>query len=243
MTERLFHLTHFGWNLLSAFFLATCGVAGWLLWEGEGSAAIRFAFAFCGVVGLFADSKGGGFRYIRNNLMVFANRYQSWIFGLLIVGFLASILMPSFNAGNEKARASSSLSALQRYGIALSGYARDNNGFLPERLGSAKMYLQLVPYFDTKWNDPPSNIDPASGKPFLWRRSLGGLRIADLKTPEKVILAYSQPYKNLSHCRSVLFLDGHVKQYSVSAFWQVWREQPEMPWDTKPGKVKAQPVH
>lgn len=215
------------------------------------SPAIRVAFVVCGLLGLFTESRGGGFHYIGAKCLQFVKRWQIRIVSLILVGFLVSIFLPVWNVGYNSAHATSSLSSLRQLGLALSRYTEAHDGHLPDRVGSEKMFLQLSPYFVSGIHDAPARpqefplrICRASGKPFVWRRSLSGLKVANVKNRDKIIVAYSQTYRNMGQHRSVLFLDGHVKQYGFpDDFWKVWRDQPSLKSLTTQGKTEPHPVH
>lgn len=230
MTEKLGALPRSVWNLVAIFFLGWFVLATWLLGDGDQSPLVRFAFALAGSLSLFAGSAGGGLCYLAK----FIKRFSSWITILILIGFLLSIFLPVINAGYAKARAASSVSALKQSGLAILIYAEHHNDALPPKMKWEAMEPQLRRYFDPKRGEHPSNIDPASGEPFVWRRVFGGFHLSDIKAPDKVIIAYSQPYNDLGDdYRSVLFLDGHTKRYSDSDFWKVWSAQPELPSRSK----------
>lgn len=226
MMTRISRLPRFTWNLVAVFFLCWFVTVSWLLYDGEQSAIVRFAFAFCGSSALFAGSAGGG----SCALIRFARRFSGWIISLILAGMLIAMFKPVFDGGYQKARASSSLYFLRRGGFALKGYMVDSDGILPTRLDWATMEPMLCPCSDATGINTPCGIDPASREPFVWRRVLSGLRLSDVTAPEKVVVAYSQPYTLWSQTqRSVLFLDGHVKSYSDDSFWKIWSEQPPLP--------------
>lgn len=230
MSKKLGDLPRSVWNLVAIFFLGWFVLATWLLGDGDQSPLVRFAIALTGSLSLFAGSAGGGFGYLAK----FIKRFSSWITILILIGFLLSIFSPVTNVRREKARRISSLSTLKQSGLAILRYAEHNNDALPPDMKWEAMEPQLRRYFDPIRDEQLSNIDLASGEPFVWRRVLGGLYLSDIKAPDKVIIAYSQPYKEFSRdYRLVLFLDGHAKRYSDSDFWKIWSAQPELPSRSK----------
>jgi type II secretory pathway pseudopilin PulG len=221
--------------VLGGSLYAYCATIAWS--DGMGSSFVRAAVAVFGMVWGYVSHRMSVGTRLRTSGRVVGHRFRhhplsEYMIVPVAIGVLAAILFPvTTRCGDGNAREQASALRLKRCGLAMLQYAQDHDEMLPPQMGTDTLRNSLTVY------QPPSNSkddifqDPASGRPFVWRQVLGGLRVSDVKSADKVIVAYSQPYafRTRQPERSVLFLDGHVKCYTNVDFWKIWSEQPPLP--------------
>lgn len=204
-------------SLLASFFLAWCAAAGWLLWGGDESVNVRFAFALCGVLAVWAGSHS--VLPAVPGALAWMARKRVWVWLIvalslaLIGGMFAAVLMQA----QEIARASFISSNLKQYALAVLQYAEEHNDILPADMRREALHRLMVAQRKADGYPPPKD----NGISFVWCRELGGLRLGDIKHPEKVVAAYTvvaytaTPGRSFSH--SVLFLTGRVEHVRTRA--------------------------
>lgn len=189
-----------GWEL---FFLTWCAVAGWLLWEGDASVIVRFAFALCGTLAVSA-ARGGGVLVVLLNILT---RKRVWLRLLLFLMILSvgGVFVGVVHQAQGMARTSGADSNLKEHGVALLRYASEHEDTLPRDMRRLSLYRLIAP-----WKSGGRNSPDVGDTHFVWCAELSGLRLRDIKHPEKIVAAYTaEPVSSFGY--SVLFLDGHVK--------------------------------
>ena len=129
-------IPNFLWNLIEVFFLGWFTTASWLLLGGDTSAIVRFAFAFCGSLGIFAGLQGSIFHRIwrLGRKMNCHTRYV--LIGMVIMLFVIAgafkmVLIPFREGMRGYMRTSTYKIGLDAEGASLLTYTKKHGGKLP----------------------------------------------------------------------------------------------------------------
>ena len=103
------------------------------------------------------------------------------------VGVAASLILPALTKAREKAREAQSMNQLRQLSIAVHAYHEDK-GTLPP---AEKWSDELLPYAGNNkavFVSPLDYLD--QGSSYAFNKNLGGVKLGDIKTPEKTVLIF-----------------------------------------------------
>lgn len=216
------------WHMLSVFFLVWFIVIVGLLLSGGTSPILRLAVALSGWLSLFAGSCAG---WVRPRLPKLSG---CWIVGFFACAILAAILAPVILAARDIARKSVLHRELRIEGQRLLMYAEDHDGVLPPAIGGARVYKYIA-------SAEGEEGRKSFGRPFVWCADLSGLRLTEVPSPEKVVVAYSANPIGKSY--GVLFLTGISFSRSKQQLDQFLQERPTLIASARLLKAKREQKH
>lgn len=114
-------------------------------------------------------------------------------------------------APEEESGSDASIANLKQLGLAVMMYSQDYDETLPPLTDAAAAKKAIMPYVK---NDKVF-VSPDTKQPFRFNAALSKHKLAAIKEPASMVLAYeAQP--NKEQMRAVVFLDGHAKRVPES---------------------------
>lgn len=208
--------------LLTVFCFAAFVIIVWLMFDGDESPSIRFAFAFSGYVCCLANSVSGLHRVIAQQVRwVYEwsgrKRLHRWGIASLLLLCPISYGLNYLTGIRDFYREAHSFHEIKREGNGILDYVTNHSKRFPSNIYKVASYATL-----TTQNNATLK---SSGMPFIRQAQLRDLYLSDISKPERVVVLYSRELPGREG-RVVFFLDGHTTCIrSRSTFSQLLREQ------------------